>query len=92
MNNDLFKAPRSVFTGTEFRGLSVRAKLLYLAVCAHPGLSACGVGPWDEETLAGLCPDLTFRECMEAAFELFAAGLIVFDPVAGLVGPRGFLS
>lgn len=92
MNNDLFKAPRSVFTGTEFSGLSVRAKLLYLAVCAHPGLSACGVGRWDEETLAGLCPDLTFRECMEAAFELFAAGLIVFDPVAGLVGPRGFLS
>nr|DAW76883.1 MAG TPA: putative replisome organizer protein [Caudoviricetes sp.] len=92
MNNDLFKAPRSVFTGPEFSGLSVRAKLLYLAVCAHPGLSACGVGSWDEETLAGLCPDLTFRECMEAAFELFAAGLIVFDPVAGLVGPRGFLS
>lgn len=92
MNNDLFKAPRSVFTGPEFRGLSVRAKLLYLAVCAHPGLSACGVGRWDEETLAGLCPDLTYRECMEAAFELFAAGLIVFDPVAGLVGPRGFLS
>nr|DAP12798.1 MAG TPA: putative replisome organizer protein [Caudoviricetes sp.] len=92
MNNDLFKAPRSVFTGPEFRGLSVRAKLLYLAVCAHPGLSACGVGRWDEETLAGLCPDLTYRECMEAAFELFVAGLIVFDPVAGLVGPRGFLS
>lgn len=92
MNNDLFKAPRSVFTGPEFRGLSVRAKLLYLAVCAHPGLSACGVGPWDEVTLAGLCPDLTYRECMEAAFELFEAGLIVFDPVAGLVGPRGFLS
>lgn len=92
MNNDLFKAPRSVFTGPEFRGLSVRAKLLYLAVCAHPGLSACGVGPWDEETLAGLCPDLTYRECMEAAFELLAAGLIVFDPVTGEVGPRGFLS
>lgn len=92
MNNDLFKAPRSVFTGSEFKGLSVRAKLLYLAVCAHPGLSACGVGRWDEETLAGLCPDLTYRECMEAAFELLAAGLIVFDPVAGEVGPRGFLS
>ena len=92
MNNDLFEAPRSVFTGSEFRGLSVRAKLLYLAVCAHPGLSECGVGPWDEETLAGLCPDLTYRECMEAAFELFEAGLIVFDPMAGLVGPRGFLS
>ena len=92
MNNDLFKAPRSVFTGSEFRGLSVRAKLLYLAVCAHPGLSACGVGRWDEETLAGLCPDLTYRECMKAAFELLAAGLIVFDPVAGEVGPRGFLS
>lgn len=92
MNNDLFKAPRSVFTGTEFRGLSVRAKLLYLAVCAHPGLSACGVGRWDEETLAGLCPDLTYRECMEAAFELLAAELIVFDPVTGEVGPRGFLS
>ena len=92
MNNDLFKAPRSVFTGPEFSGLSVRAKLLYLAVCAHPGLSACGVGRWDEETLATLCPDLTYRECMEAAFELFEAGLIVFDPVAGLVGPRGFLS
>ena len=92
MNNDLFKAPRSVFTGSEFKGLSVRAKLLYLAVCAHPGLSECGVGRWDEETLAGLCPDLTYRECMEAAFELFEAGLIVFDPVAGLVGPRGFLS
>lgn len=92
MNNDLFKAPRSVFTGSEFRGLSVRAKLLYLAVCAHPGLSECGVGRWDEETLAGLCPDLTYRECMEAAFELFAAGLIVFDPVTGEVGPRGFLS
>ena len=92
MNNDLFKAPRSVFTGPEFRGLSVRAKLLYLAVCAHPGLSACGVGSWDKETLAGLCPDLTFRECMEAAFELFEAGLIVFDPVTGEVGPRGFLS
>lgn len=92
MNNDLFKAPRSVFTGPEFKGLSVRAKLLYLAVCAHPGLSACGVGPWDEETLAGLCPDLTYRECMEAAFELLAAGLIVFDPVTGEVGPRGFLS
>lgn len=92
MNNDLFKAPRSVFTGPEFRGLSVRAKLLYLAVCAHPGLSACGVGRWDEEVLATLCPDLTYRECMEAAFELFEAGLIVFDPVAGLVGPRGFLS
>ena len=92
MNNDLFKAPRSVFTGPEFSGLSVRAKLLYLAVCAHPGLSACGVGPWDEETLAGLCPDLTYRECMEAAFELLAAGLIVFDPVTGEVGPRGFLS
>jgi hypothetical protein len=92
MNNDLFKAPRSVFTGPEFSGLSVRAKLLYLAVCAHPGLSACGVGRWDEETLAGLCPDLTYRECMEAAFELLVAGLIVFDPVAGLVGPRGFLS
>ena len=92
MSNDLFKAPRSVFTGPEFKGLSVRAKLLYLAVCAHPGLSACGVGPWDEETLAGLCPDLTYRECMEAAFELFEAGLIVFDPVTGEVGPRGFLS
>lgn len=92
MNNDLFKAPRSVFTGPEFSGLSVRAKLLYLAVCAHPGLSACGVGRWDEETLAGLCPDLTYRECMEAAFELLAAGLIVFDPVTGEVGPRGFLS
>lgn len=92
MNNDLFKAPRSVFTGSEFKGLSVRAKLLYLAVCAHPGLSACGVGRWDEETLAGLCPDLTYRECMEAAFELLAAGLIVFDPVTGEVGPRGFLS
>lgn len=92
MNNDLFKAPRSVFTGTEFRALPVRAKLLYLAVCAHPGLSECGVGRWDEDTAAMLCPDLTFRECMEAAFELFAAGLIVFDPVAGLIGPRGFLS
>lgn len=92
MNNDLFKAPRSVFTGPEFRGLSVRAKLLYLAVCAHPGLSACGVGRWDEEVLAALCPDLTYRECMAAGFELMAAGLIVFDPVAGLVGPRGFLS
>lgn len=92
MNNDLFKAPRSVFTGPEFKGLSVRAKLLYLSVCAHPGLSACGVGRWDEETLAGLCPDLTYRECMEAAFELLAAGLIVFDPVTGEVGPRGFLS
>lgn len=92
MSNDLFKAPRSVFTGSEFRGLSVRAKLLYLAVCAHPGLSECGVGRWDEETLAGLCPDLTYRECMEAAFELLAAGLIVFDPVTGEVGPRGFLS
>lgn len=92
MNNDLFKAPRSVFTGSEFRGLSVRAKLLYLAVCAHPGLSACGVGRWDEEVLATLCPDLTYRECMAAGFELMAAGLIVFDPVAGLVGPRGFLS
>lgn len=92
MNNDLFKAPRSVFTGTEFKGLSVRAKLLYLAVCAHPGLSACGVGRWDEEVLATLCPDLTYRECMAAGFELMAAGLIVFDPVAGLVGPRGFLS
>lgn len=92
MNNDLFKAPRSVFTGPEFSGLSVRAKLLYLAVCAHPGLSACGVGRWDEETLAELCPDLTYRECMEAAFELFEAGLIVFDPVTGEVGPRGFLS
>lgn len=92
MNNDLFKAPRSVFTGSEFKGLSVRAKLLYLAVCAHPGLSACGVGRWDEEALATLCPDLTYRECMAAGFELFAAGLIVFDPVAGLVGPRGFLS
>lgn len=92
MNNDLFKAPRSVFTGSEFSGLSVRAKLLYLAVCAHPGLSACGVGRWDEETLAGLCPDLTYRECMKAAFELLAAGLIVFDPVTGEVGPRGFLS
>ena len=78
--------------GTEFRGLSVRAKLLYLAVCAHPGLSACGVGRWDEEVLATLCPDLTYRECMAAGFELMAAGLIVFDPVAGLVGPRGFLS
>lgn len=92
MNNDLFKAPRSVFTGPEFKGLSVRAKLLYLAVCAHPGLSACGVGRWDEEVLATLCPDLTYRECMAAGFELMAAGLIVFDPVAGLVGPRGFLS
>lgn len=92
MNNDLFKAPRSVFTGPEFRGLSVRVKLLYLAVCAHPGLSACGVGRWDEETLATLCPDLTYRECMAAGFELMAAGLIAFDPVAGLVGPRGFLS
>ena len=92
MNNDLFKAPRSVFTGLEFSGLSVRAKLLYLAVCAHPGLSACGVGRWDEEVLATLCPDLTYRECMAAGFELMAAGLIVFDPVAGLVGPRGFLS
>ena len=92
MNNDLFKAPRSVFTGPEFRGLSVRAKLLYLAVCAHPGLSACGVGRWDEEVLATLCPDLTYRECMAAGFELMVAGLIVFDPVAGLVGPRGFLS
>lgn len=92
MNNDLFKAPRSVFTGSEFRGLSVRAKLLYLAVCAHPGLSACGVGRWDEEVLATLCPDLTYRECMAAGFELMAAGLIVFDPVDGLVGPRGFLS
>lgn len=92
MNNDLFKAPRSVFTGPEFRGLSVRAKLLYLAVCAHPGLSACGVGRWDEEVLATLCPDLTYRECMAAGLELMAAGLIVFDPVAGLVGPRGFLS
>lgn len=92
MNNDLFKAPRSVFTGPEFKGLSVRAKLLYLAVCAHPGLSACGVGRWDEEALATLCPDLTYRECMAAGFELMAAGLIVFDPVAGLVGPRGFLS
>ena len=92
MNNDLFKAPRSVFTGPEFSGLSVRAKLLYLAVCAHPGLSACGVGRWDEEVLAALCPDLTYRECMAAGFELMAAGLIVFDPVAGLVGPRGFLS
>lgn len=92
MSNDLFKAPRSVFTGPEFRGLSVRAKLLYLAVCAHPGLSACGVGRWDEEVLATLCPDLTYRECMAAGFELMAAGLIVFDPVAGLVGPRGFLS
>lgn len=92
MNNDLFKAPRSVFTGSEFKGLSVRAKLLYLAVCAHPGLSACGVGRWDEEVLATLCPDLTYRECMAAGFELMAAGLIVFDPVAGLVGPRGFLS
>lgn len=92
MNNDLFKAPRSVFTGPEFNGLSVRAKLLYLAVCAHPGLSACGVGRWDEEVLATLCPDLTYRECMAAGFELMAAGLIVFDPVAGLVGPRGFLS
>lgn len=92
MNNDLFKAPRSVFTGSEFKGLSVRAKLLYLAVCAHPRLSACGVGRWDEETLTGLCPDLTYRECTEAAFELLAAGLIVFDPVTGEVGPRGFLS
>ena len=92
MNNDLFKAPRSVFTGPEFSGLSVRAKLLYLAVCAHPGLSACGVGRWDEEVLATLCPDLTYRECMAAGFELMMAGLIVFDPVAGLVGPRGFLS
>ena len=92
MSNDLFKAPRGVFTGSEFKGLSVRAKLLYLAVCAHPGLSACGVGPWDEETLAGLCPDLTYRECTEAAFELLEAGLIVFDPIAGEVGPRGFLS
>lgn len=92
MNNDLFKAPRSVFTGPEFRGLSVRAKLLYLAVCAHPGLSACGVGRWDEEVLATLCPDLTYRECMAAGFELMVSGLIVFDPVAGLVGPRGFLS
>lgn len=92
MNNDLFKAPRSVFTGPEFSGLSVRAKLLYLAVCAHPGLSACGVGRWDEEVLATLCPDLTYRECMAAGFELMTAGLIVFDPVAGLVGPRGFLS
>lgn len=92
MNNDLFKAPRSVFTGSEFRGLSVRAKLLYLAVCAHPGLSACGVGRWDEEALTTLCPDLNYRECMASGFELFAAGLIVFDPVAGLVGPRGFLS
>lgn len=92
MNNDLFKAPRSVFTGPEFRGLSVRARLLYLAVCAHPGLSACGVGRWDEEVLATLCPDLTYRECMAAGFELMAAGLIVFDPVAGLVSPRGFLS
>lgn len=92
MNNDLFKAPRSVFTGPEFSGLSVRAKLLYLAVCAHPGLSACGVGRWDEEVLATLCPDLTYRECMAAGFELMVAGLIVFDPVAGLVGPRGFLS
>lgn len=92
MNNDLFKAPRSVFTGSEFRGLSVRAKLLYLAVCAHPGLSACGVGRWDEEVLATLCPDLTYRECMAAGFELMVSGLIVFDPVAGLVGPRGFLS
>ena len=92
MSNDLFKAPRSVFTGPEFRGLSVRAKLLYLAVCAHPGLSACGVGRWDEEVLATLCPDLTYRECMAAGFELMAAGLIVFDPVDGLVGPRGFLS
>lgn len=92
MNNDLFKAPRSVFTGSEFKGLSVRAKLLYLAVCAHPGLSACGVGRWDEEVLATLCPDLTYRECMASGFELMAAGLIVFDPVAGLVGPRGFLS
>lgn len=92
MNNDLFKASRSVFTGPEFRGLSVRAKLLYLAVCAHPGLSACGVGRWDEEVLATLCPDLTYRECMAAGFELMASGLIVFDSVAGLVGPRGFLS
>ncbi len=92
MNNDLFKAPRSVFTGSEFNGLSVRAKLLYLAVCAHPGLSACGVGRWDEEVLATLCPDLTYRECMAAGFELMVSGLIVFDPVAGLVGPRGFLS
>lgn len=92
MNNDLFKAPRSVFTGPEFSGLSVRAKLLYLAVCAHPGLSACGVGRWDEEVLATLCPDLTYRECMAAGFELMVSGLIVFDPVAGLVGPRGFLS
>lgn len=92
MNNDLFKAPRSVFTGPEFKALSVRAKLLYLAVCAHPGLSACGVGRWDEEVLATLCPDLTYRECMAAGFELMAAGLIVFDPVAGVVGPRGFLS
>lgn len=92
MNNDLFKAPRSVFTGSEFKGLSVRAKLLYLAVCAHPGLSACGVGRWDEEALTTLCPDLTYRECMASGFELMAAGLIVFDPVAGLVGPRGFLS
>ena len=92
MSNDLFKAPRSVFTGSEFRGLSVRAKLLYLAVCAHPGLSACGVGRWDEEVLATLCPDLTYRECMAAGFELMVSGLIVFDPVAGLVGPRGFLS
>lgn len=92
MNNDLFKAPRSVFAGSEFKGLSVRAKLLYLAVCAHPGLSACGVGRWDEEVLATLCPDLTYRECMAAGFELMAAGLIVFDPVAGSVGPRGFLS
>lgn len=92
MNNDLFKAPRSVFTGPEFKALSVRAKLLYLAVCAHPGLSACGVGRWDEEVLATLCPDLTYRECMAAGFELLAAGLIVFDPVTGEVGPRGFLS
>lgn len=92
MSNDLFKAPRSVFTGSEFRGLSVRAKLLYLAVCAHPGLSACGVGRWDEEVLATLCPDLTYRECMAAGFELMVSGLIVFDPVVGLVGPRGFLS
>ena len=92
MSNDLFKAPRGVFTGSEFRGLSVRAKLLYLAVCAHPGLSACGVGRWDEEVLATLCPDLTYRECMAAGFELMVSGLIVFDPVAGLVGPRGFLS
>lgn len=81
----------AIWSGPDFRALTVPAQHLYMVLLTSPSLSYCGVADWRPKRLAALANGWTSEHVEAAAAELAKALFIVIDSDTEEVLIRSFV-